>query len=197
MLKKTWRRNRKIEFLKIYHRLISISLFFPFAQTLCILRKNVTGNEKSEVSPNQQIVLLSGKWEMGPVGQACSFSAFLQLLGQGDNANPSVWCPGGQNNKNLKKVCLCFVSVARCHGTPQELAPEFSPNTSKHNTHENIHSGSIIHNSPQLETNQRLSSREQTNKMWSIHSGTPLSSTKECNIDTHNNPEEPQKHYAE
>lgn len=136
MLKKTWRRNKKIEFLKIYHRLISIGLFFPFTRTLCILRKNVTGNEKSEVSPNQETVLLSGKWVTGPVGQTCSFSAFLQLLGQGDNANPSVWYPGGQNNKNLKKVCLCFVSVARCHGTPQELAPESSPNTSKHNTHD-------------------------------------------------------------
>lgn len=76
MLKKIWRRNRKIEFLKIYHRLISISLFFPFAQTLCILRKNVTGNEKSEVSPNQQIVLLSGKWEMGPVGQRAHSQLF-------------------------------------------------------------------------------------------------------------------------
>lgn len=95
MLKKIWRRNKKIEFLKIYHRLISIGLFFPFTRTLCILRKNVTGNEKSEVSPNQVTELLSGKWVTGPVGQTCSFSAFLQLLGQGDNANPSVWYPGG------------------------------------------------------------------------------------------------------
>lgn len=58
---------------------------------------------------------------------------------------------GGWNNNSLKKVCPCFLNFARCHGNPQEVAPESSKNKLKHDPHENIH-GSIIHNSFKPET---------------------------------------------